>query len=238
MQKLIKLGIGFWVLTLAAPYSAEVELLFSLVEQSHEHRGMAPQVRREDIAKKLRESLAGAKSRIFIAIYSITHIKITNAIIKAKNKVITDAKTDREQKIEIKVIVDKKAMNDENVLASIQELVAAGIHVRTFNPSKIGKEEGFMHNKYAIIDNIFWTGSFNFTNGAQDKNQENVAIMKGNQELIEQTLHSFNILWEYSDRVMPLAPLPPHNLKDEYYRKRTQDEDDDRHEGSKQYKRS
>jgi len=207
MQKLIKLGMVFWVLTLAAPSSsAEVDLLFSMVERLQSHQWMVPQTRRENIAEELQEIINGAISRVFIAIYSITHEDIAAAIINAKNKVITDAKTGRGEKVEIKVIVDRKAMRDEagNFLWRIQDLVDARINIRAFNPSKAGSSDGSMHNKYAIIDDIFWTGSFNFTKAAQNKNQENVVIIKDSQELIEQALHNFNILWECSE-----SPLPP-----------------------------
>jgi phosphatidylserine/phosphatidylglycerophosphate/cardiolipin synthase-like enzyme len=34
-----------------------------------------------------------------------------------------------------------------------------------------------MHNKFAILDDCLWTGSFNWTRSANTKNQENVVII-------------------------------------------------------------
>jgi len=51
-----------------------------------------------------------------------------------------------------------------------------------------------MHHKYAIIDNTVWTGSFNFTKGGSN-NQENAVIIKNSTHVTEKATTNFNLLW-------------------------------------------
>jgi phosphatidylserine/phosphatidylglycerophosphate/cardiolipin synthase-like enzyme len=53
-----------------------------------------------------------------------------------------------------------------------------------------------MHNKFAVIDNkVLITGSFNWTATAQEKNQENLLIIK-DTSLIKDFSARFEMLWE------------------------------------------
>jgi phosphatidylserine/phosphatidylglycerophosphate/cardiolipin synthase-like enzyme len=68
-----------------------------------------------------------------------------------------------------------------------------------FTPPLHKKNWGFgreplMHNKYAIIDHQVWTGSFNWTVSADTKNQENVVLISGEQEVVQKFLHNFEAL--------------------------------------------
>jgi phosphatidylserine/phosphatidylglycerophosphate/cardiolipin synthase-like enzyme len=40
--------------------------------------------------------------------------------------------------------------------------------------------------------NVLITGSFNFTQAAEEKNAENLLIMKGNKQLIDSYIRNFN----------------------------------------------
>ena len=54
-----------------------------------------------------------------------------------------------------------------------------------------------MHNKYAIIDDLVWTGSFNFTVNANRNNQENVLITS-NKKALASFLENFKNLKKHA----------------------------------------
>jgi len=56
--------------------------------------------------------------------------------------------------------------------------VKHGIDLSPFNSIKMSGERGsIMHHKFCIIDNqIVFTGCFNWTNNAENKNNENIQI--------------------------------------------------------------
>jgi len=105
--------------------------------------------------QKLIRFITNAKSSLDIAIYSITHTGISQAIIDAKNRGIT-----------VRMVVDKSESKGNS--SQVANLVSAGI------PLKIGNFSGIMHNKFTIVDGAFLeTGSYNYTNNATANNGEN-----------------------------------------------------------------
>jgi phosphatidylserine/phosphatidylglycerophosphate/cardiolipin synthase-like enzyme len=54
-----------------------------------------------------------------------------------------------------------------------------------------------MHNKFAIIDQKVWTGSFNWTHSANHKNHENVVIIGGEDSIRLKFLKQFDALKGY-----------------------------------------
>ena len=188
--------LGILILALQAPESGseattstpEIEVFFSTISLPPLAPPFDELVVREIIAEELIKAINNAKSRIFIAIYSITHMDISSAI------------ADISKRVEVKIVVDSKELMRNSFSRSIIcQLVNKGVLVRVFNLW----QKGLMHNKYAIIDDDFWTGSFNFTNGAQEVNQENAVIIKGSKKVIKKAEENFYFLWEHSS---PLAP--------------------------------
>ena len=65
-------------------------------------------------------------------------------------------------------------------------LVNAGI------PVLIDSKHAIAHNKIIIIDqSTLITGSFNFTKAAEEKNAENLLVIKGNQPLVDKYMRNF-----------------------------------------------
>jgi phosphatidylserine/phosphatidylglycerophosphate/cardiolipin synthase-like enzyme len=57
---------------------------------------------------------------------------------------------------------------------------------------------GLMHNKFAVIDSrVLITGSFNWTRTAEEKNEENLLIIR-DQQTIEKYTERFEYLWNTS----------------------------------------
>jgi phosphatidylserine/phosphatidylglycerophosphate/cardiolipin synthase-like enzyme len=59
------------------------------------------------------------------------------------------------------------------------------------------KEAGLMHQKFAVIDRqIVFTGSYNWTRSADNRNDENLLIFRGAGPLAEEYRRAFLRLWE------------------------------------------
>ncbi|NMW20140.1 MAG: hypothetical protein HKK67_00580 [Chlorobiaceae bacterium] len=58
--------------------------------------------------------------------------------------------------------------------------------------SYIDAVHAIAHNKIIIIDrSTLLTGSFNFTKAAEEKNAENLLILKGNKRLVDRYVQNF-----------------------------------------------
>lgn len=115
------------------------------------------------------------------AIYSLSHDLIADALIGAHRR-----------GVKVRVLMDKsqaggKASDDER-------LVAAGIEVRIDSNFKI------FHHKVAIADRkrrgkqAVVTGSFNWTANADEKNAENMVILRL-KRVVEEYENEFERLW-------------------------------------------
>ena len=97
----------------------------------------------------------GAGKYIHLAIYSLTKDEFAEALIRAYKR-----------GVEVKVLIDKGQANDVN--ADDERLEQAGVQLRR------SKGNGSMHNKFAVIDGIIvYTGSYNHTQSATTRNDEN-----------------------------------------------------------------
>lgn len=129
-----------------------------------------------------------AKWRIYAAIYMLTDKNIAYALANAKEK----------RGVDVQVVVDVSSVDSSYGKTEI--LRDGGIKLFVFNPTgKTGRFRPLMHNKFAILDNKVWTGSFNWTISANQRNQENV-IITDEKEVKERFLSHFyklkNRCWE------------------------------------------
>lgn len=142
---------------------------------------------------KLISLIGQAKEKIHAAVYMITDKKIAEALVKAK-----------ERGVDVQIVTDKITV--EGMYGKGRLLRERGIDVFQFN-SEVKKSEAkryykaspLMHNKFAIIDNKTWTGSFNWTCSANQKNRENVIILD-EKEVCEKYETEFNNLKEKSSK--------------------------------------
>jgi len=134
----------------------------------------------DECADKLVEKIDSAKSSLYIAIYSFTLDSISDAVIRAKKR-----------GVEVKVIYDSD--QSKNDASDDERLINEGIAVAYRNGS------GYMHNKFTIIDmNIVATGSFNYSNNADTKNEENLVFLDSSG-LAEKFKQNFDIIWVKSN---------------------------------------
>lgn len=123
-------------------------------------------------------TIQDAKKSIHVAAYGFTSKPIADALIDAK-----------ERGIDVKVVVDKKQSNGRgNVVAYLSE---KGI------PVKKNGNYAIMHNKFIIIDHkVLELGSFNYTKAAEEKNAENVFVLRRAPKVIKSYVDQWNKLWK------------------------------------------
>lgn len=101
-----------------------------------------------------------AKTEILVQAYSFTSQPIAKALLTAHNR-----------GIKVKAIFDRSQKSDKYTSATF--MANAGI------PTYIDSAHANAHNKVMIIDReTVITGSFNFTKAAEEKNAENLLIIK------------------------------------------------------------
>ena len=106
------------------------------------------------------DTLAGARSTVLVQAYSFTSEPIAQALVDAHRR-----------GVDVEVILDKSQRTEDDARAKL--LLDAGIPVR------IDAAHAIAHNKVMIIDgHTVITGSFNFTKAAEERNAENVLVVR------------------------------------------------------------
>ena len=113
------------------------------------------------------EQIDKAKSEVLIQAYSFTSAPIAKALVSAYKR-----------GIKVEVILDKS--NVTGSYSSATFLLNNGI------PTYIDYKHAIAHNKIIILDkDTVITGSFNFTKAAEEKNAENLLIIKSKELAVE-----------------------------------------------------
>jgi len=109
------------------------------------------------------DQINAAKSEILVQAHSFTSASIAKALLNAYKR-----------GVKVEAILDKSQRKEKYTSATF--LVNAGI--LTF----IDDKHAIAHNKIIIIDKeMVITGSFNFTKAAEEKNAENVLVIKSKE---------------------------------------------------------
>jgi phosphatidylserine/phosphatidylglycerophosphate/cardiolipin synthase-like enzyme len=119
------------------------------------------------------KEVSKAKSEILVQAYSFTSKQIAKALVDAHKR-----------GVHTEIILDKSNKSKKYSAADF-----------TFNmgiPTFIDAEHAIAHNKVMVIDKeTVITGSFNFTKAAEEKNAENLLILKS-KELAKQYIDNWN----------------------------------------------
>lgn len=106
------------------------------------------------------KALGDAKSSILVQAYGFTSAHIAKALLEAHKR-----------GVQVQVILDKSQRTEK--YSSADFLANQGV------PTRIDASHAISHNKVMIIDGeMVITGSFNFTKAAQEKNAENLLIIR------------------------------------------------------------
>ena len=108
------------------------------------------------------KAIQDAKATIAVLAYSFTSEPIAKALVKANDRGLA-----------VSVVFDKDTV--KNPKDATKRILKSNVEVM------VDSEHAIAHNKVMVIDeSIVITGSFNFTNAAENKNAENVLIISDN----------------------------------------------------------
>ena len=125
--------------------------------------------------ERLSAFIRSAKVSVDVAVFDINLDQVVHQILV------------QSKKIPVRVLVDRRQSRGRHSLVPL--MIQAGAKVRT------GYQRGIMHHKFVIVDGRrLMTGSFNFTNGAAFKNQENQVYL-GSPSIVERFKRRFNQSW-------------------------------------------
>lgn len=127
---------------------------------------------------KLVKFIQSAKKSIDLAVFDLNLDSVVHELISARSR------------LRVRVLVDRRA--SKNGHSGVGALRQAGVPVR------FGRQKGLMHHKFLIVDEKrLQLGSFNYTNGAANKNQENQLYLE-HAEIVGRYLARFERMWSDS----------------------------------------
>jgi phosphatidylserine/phosphatidylglycerophosphate/cardiolipin synthase-like enzyme len=111
-----------------------------------------------------------------LCVYTITDDRISAEVLAAHRRGVA-----------VRVVTDNEKAYDTG--SDVLEMARAGIPVR------IDDSPYFMHHKFALFDgDLLLTGSYNWTRGAADNNEENL-ILSNDRRLLTAFRGEFERLW-------------------------------------------
>lgn len=121
-----------------------------------------------------------AKKSILLQAYSLTSTPIAKALSEAKQR-----------GVDVRAILDKSQRKEKYTGATF--LKHAGI------PVVIDEQPAIAHSKIFVFDQVsVLTGSFNFTKSAQERNAENLIVIKGDANLVRAYTENWTTRWKVS----------------------------------------
>lgn len=123
--------------------------------------------------------IAGARHRIWLAMFILTDDSLSAALLAA-----------HQRGVDVRLVVDDAQR--ECLGADPKRLAEAGL------PVVMDMAKAHMHHKFAVIDSILLTGSFNWTRQASRANQENLMVLH-DSSLVRAFAKEFSELWQEFD---------------------------------------
>ena len=143
----------------------------------------------DDVEREVIVALGASRNEVLVQAYSLTSRGIAAALVAAHRRGVV-----------VRVLADRdQTFSGES--SRIAELVSAGIEV------KIETRYAAAHNKVMVIDGdgpaaVVLTGSYNWTWSAQNRNAENLLIIRRNKAVAR--AYSAN-WWRHSSDAAPYA---------------------------------
>lgn len=120
------------------------------------------------------KEINAAKQTIRVQAYSFTSSTIAKAILDAKKR-----------GVDCEVILDKSQV--KQTYSELNFFHNQGI------PTFVDAQHAIAHNKIILIDNeTVITGSFNFSKAAEERNAENLLIIKGRHDIVGKYTANYN----------------------------------------------
>lgn len=147
----------------------------------------------DDAEKLIVEAIGRARTEVLVQAFSFSSRPIARALIAAQGRGVN-----------VRILADREQLYSSGG-SRIPELAMAGIAV------SLEVRHASAHNKVMVIDAagaapVVITGSYNWTWSAQNRNAENVLLLKGNPELARRYADNWQ---RHADDALPYrAALP------------------------------
>jgi phosphatidylserine/phosphatidylglycerophosphate/cardiolipin synthase-like enzyme len=113
----------------------------------------------DDCSSIIIKIIDSAEKYVHVAIYSFTLDSLGDALIRA-----------RDRGVEVKVVIEREQADVKG--SEYERLLKAGINVR------LDGNKYLMHHKFMVLDGkIVVTGSYNWSYGAEENNDENMIVV-------------------------------------------------------------
>ncbi len=130
-------------------------------------------------------AINSATTEIRMAAYSFTSRPVAEALLKAARR-----------GVDVRVVVDKSQRSERYTAATY--LANQGVSVR------VDTSHSIFHSKFAVIDQRHTqTGSFNYSDAAATKNQENALVIWNNPALARSYLDNWELHWTHAEAMAP-----------------------------------
>lgn len=145
----------------------------------------------KDIRNSIIKEIVKANKSIYIAVYWFTNHELFDIILE---KQLSGVKC--------QLIVHNDYINNRNTGLPFQKFINAG------GKFYFSDEENPMHNKFCIIDNeVLINGSYNWTYYAENKNRENILVIKNEPEVLKSFNEEFSKLIEVINPIESINTL-------------------------------
>lgn len=139
----------------------------------------------DNIRQKILDELDEATEKIVVAVYWFTNHTLYQKLMAKVAAGLT-----------VELIIHNDYINNRETGLNFQSFINSGgkfYFSDTYNP---------MHNKFCVIDNkVLINGSYNWTYYAEDRNRENILLIKDEQETIEAFVSEFDRLKSLTEQV-------------------------------------
>jgi phosphatidylserine/phosphatidylglycerophosphate/cardiolipin synthase-like enzyme len=126
-------------------------------------------------------TIGEAQKSVHVAAYSFTSQPIADALAQA-----------HQRGIDVEVVLDKSQSKGRYKLVDFLK--------ENNIPTRINAHYSIMHNKFMIIDGrVLELGSFNYTKAAENKNAENVLVLRDEQQAVAGYIKQWEKLWDESE---------------------------------------
>ena len=126
------------------------------------------------------KTIESAKNEIRMACYNFTDIVVIVSLIDASKR-----------GIDVKIVHDSDVVNQKNDGTALIRESKAQI--------KLDSKYAIMHNKFIIVDGVtVETGSYNYSENANNSNAENVIVIWNNPDVAKKYLDIWYKLWNES----------------------------------------
>lgn len=130
----------------------------------------------DDCPREIRSLISSARKSIDLAVFTITDDRLADSIISA-----------HQRGVQVRIITDNDKAGDPG--SDAERFRQAGVLLR------IDQSQWHMHHKYAVFDQkLLLNGSYNWTRGAAEHNEENFLVLN-HQPLVSRFQEHFETLW-------------------------------------------